>query len=157
MKINPAKLIASILICQLAGAAGSFFTLPSIATWYASLQKPWFTPPGWAFAPVWITLFLLMGISLYLVWEKGLGRKDVKASINMFAIQLALNIAWSLIFFGLRLPLHAFVEIMLLWLAILASIIMFRRIDRRAGLILLPYIIWVSIAALLNLYIWILN
>lgn len=151
------KLIASIIICQLAGAVGLIFTTPAISTWYAGLEKPWFNPPNWLFAPVWITLYLLMGIALFLVWDKGLGKKNVKASINMFAIQLVLNALWSLIFFGLRLPLYALIEIILLWMAILATIIMFYRIDRRAGIILLPYIIWVSIAMLLNLYIWILN
>ena len=152
-----ARLIISIVVCQLAGVIGSVFTAPSITAWYSGLNKPFFTPPNWLFAPVWITLYLLMGIALFLIWNKGLGRKNVKASINMFAIQLALNIVWSLIFFGIRMPLYAFIEIILLWIAIAATILLFWRIDRRAGAILVPYIVWVTIASALNLFIWILN
>jgi len=146
------KLIISILICQLAGVFGSFFTSPSIGTWYADLQKPFFTPPNWVFAPVWITLFTLMGISLYLLWDK----KD-KISLSIFGIQLVLNVLWSLLFFGLQNPFYAFIEIVILWFAILVSIVKFFKIDKKAGLILLPYILWVSIAAALNYYVWILN
>ena len=146
------KLIIAVLICQLAGVFGSLFTSPSIGTWYAQLEKPFFTPPNWVFGPVWITLFTLMGISLYLVWNK----KD-KVSISIFGVQLVLNALWSLLFFGLQNPFYALVEIIILWFAILITIVKFYKIDKRAGLILLPYILWVSIATALNYYVWILN
>lgn len=157
MKIRFDKLIASIVICQAAGGIGSIFTVPAISTWYSSLVKPWFTPPNWAFAPVWTTLFVLMGIALYLVWDKGLEREDVRIAVSIFGIQLILNALWSVIFFGLQSPFYAFIEVMVLWVAILATIVSFYRISRPAGLILIPYIIWVTVASLLNYYVWILN
>ena len=151
------KLIAAILVCQLAGITGSFFTTPNIATWYASISKPAFTPPNWIFAPVWTTLFLLMGISLYLVWEKGFEKKEVKLAISVFGVQLVLNIVWSLLFFGLQNPFFAFIEIIVLWVVILINIILFYRISEKAGFLLVPYILWVSFAAFLNYSIWLLN
>lgn len=146
------KLIIAILICQLAGVFGSIFTSPSIGTWYVELEKPFFTPPNWLFGPVWITLFTLMGISLYLVWDK----KD-KFAISIFGIQFVLNALWSLLFFGLQNPFYGLIEIIVLWFAILITIVRFYKIDKRAGIILFPYILWVSIAAALNYYIWVLN
>ena len=151
------KLIVSILICQGAGVVGSLFTSPAIPTWYAMLQKPSFNPPNWLFAPVWIILFLLMGISLYLIWSKGLENRKVKVVIFVFATQLILNILWSFLFFGLHLPLYAFAEIIILWLAILLTIVSFYRISKTAGLLLLPYIFWVSFATILNFFIWQMN
>ena len=151
------KLIVAILVCQLAGFVGSIFTSPAISGWYASIQKPLFNPPNWVFAPVWTTLFLLMGISLYLIWDKGLEKKDVKLAVSVFGVQLALNIVWSFLFFGLQSPFLAFIEIVLLWIAILATIILFYRISKKAGLLLAPYLLWVSFAAFLNYSIWILN
>lgn len=155
MKIDIKKLMISIIVCLLAGMIGSFFTTPSIATWYASLIKPSFSPPNWVFAPVWTTLFILMGLSLYLVWSRGL--KKVKLEITIFGVQLILNIIWSVLFFGLRSPLYAFVEIIVLWLAILIIIIKFYKVSKNAAYLLIPYILWVSIASLLNYYILILN
>ena len=151
------KLVVAILVCQLAGVVGSIFTTPSIATWYATLQKPFFSPPNWLFAPVWITLFILMGISLYLVWDKGLKDKGVKISISVFAVQLFLNALWSFLFFGLQNPLYGLIEIIILWVAILITIFEFYKVDKKAALLLLPYILWVSIATVLNYYIFVLN
>jgi benzodiazapine receptor len=151
------KLIISILVCQGAGVIGSVFTSPAIPTWYASLEKPSFNPPNWIFAPVWTLLFLLMGISLYLIWERGLENKKVRTAIFIFSVQLALNIVWSVIFFGLQAPLYAFVEIIILWLAILITIISFYKISKLAAFLLLPYILWVSFASILNFSIMILN
>lgn len=148
------KLIASILICQIAGVIGSVFTTPSITTWYADLQKPGFSPPNWVFGPVWITLYTLMGISLYLVWNK---KKNIKIPLTLFFIQLILNSIWSIIFFGLQNPFYALIEIIILWIMILLTIISFYKVSKKAGLLLLPYIIWVSVATILNYYIWILN
>jgi len=158
MKINNiAKLVIAIIICQMAGVIGSIFTSPSIPTWYATIQKPSFTPPGWLIGSVWIILYTLMGISLYLVWVKGLRNKRVKESLLIFGIQLILNALWSILFFGLKSPLSAFIEIIILWFAILISIIKFHKISEKAGLLLIPYILWVSFAAFLNLSIYLLN
>jgi len=151
------KFIVSILVCQMAGVVGSFFTYPSIPTWYATLQKPSFSPPNWLFAPVWITLFTLMGVSAYLVWNKGLKNKQVKESLSIFGIQLILNAFWSFLFFGLKSPLYAFIEIIILWGAIVLTILKFYKISKKAGLLLFPYIIWVSFAMVLNFYVWRLN
>jgi translocator protein len=156
-KVNFFKLFTSILLCQLAGAIGSVFTASSLENWYLLLEKPAFTPPSWVFFPAWVTLYTLMGISLYLVWEKGLQKQEVKTAMFIFGVQLGLNALWSFIFFGLRSPYYAFVEIILLWLAIFLTILKFRPISKIASYLLLPYILWVSFAMLLNYNIWILN
>jgi benzodiazapine receptor len=150
-------LFSSIIICQLAGIIGSLFTTPSIPSWYAGINKPSFNPPNWVFAPVWTTLFLLMGISLYLVLRTGFNDKNVKIALAVFIFQLVLNSLWSFLFFGLHSPFLAFIEIIFLWIAILASIILFFRISWVAGILLIPYILWVSFASVLNFTIWRLN
>ncbi len=158
MKINDTfKLIIAIIVSELAGIIGSAFTMPSIAGWYAGLVKPALNPPAWVFGPVWTTLFALMGIAAFLVWRKGLDRKDVKVALGIFIGQLVLNTLWSIIFFGLHNPGGAFVEIIFLWLAILATIIAFVKISRPAVWLLVPYIIWVSFAGYLNYSIWQVN
>jgi len=151
------RLITSIVICLTAGALGSFFTTPAISTWYATLIKPSIAPPNWVFFPVWTALFIMMGISLFLVWKKGFQDHLVKAALSVFAIQLILNILWSAAFFGLRSPLAGLIEIIILWVAILAMILRFMRISKVAGLLLIPYIIWVTFAAMINFLIWSLN
>jgi benzodiazapine receptor len=150
-------LFSSIIICQLAGIIGSIFTTPAIPTWYANINKPTFRPPNWVFAPVWTTLYLLMGIALFLVLRKGLNEKGIKIAVAVFALQLVLNALWSYLFFGLESPFAAFIEIIFLWAAILISIILFFRISPVAGALLIPYIIWVSFASVLNFAIWRLN
>ena len=155
-KVLP-KLIVSILICLGAGVAGSVFTTPQIPGWYAGLTKPWFTPPSWVFGPVWTTLYLLMGIALFLVWRKGLERPDVRLGVILFAVQLIFNTAWSLVFFGLQSTLGGLVCIVILWVLILATLIQFWKIDRIAGALLIPYIAWVTIATGLNYGIMVLN
>lgn len=155
--LEVAKLVASIVICQLAGLVGSVFTTPSIPTWYAALRKPSFSPPNWLFAPVWITLFILMGVSAYLVWRKGLEGQGVKVALAIFIVQLALNTTWSVVFFGLHSLLGGLVVITILWVAILLTILRFLKISNAAGLLLVPYLLWVSFAAVLNLFIWRLN
>jgi tryptophan-rich sensory protein len=144
------KLLVAIFACQIAGVVGSIFTAPSIPTWYATLKKPDFTPPNWVFAPAWTFLFVLMGVSAYLVWNKGLENKNVKMALLIFSIQLALNMLWSFLFFGLKSPLYAFFEILILWLVIMLTIVNFSRISKTASWLLIPYIIWVSFAAILN-------
>lgn len=154
---NALKLAASVIICLFAGYIGSLFTRPFIPTWYATLKKPPFNPPDWVFAPVWTSLFILMGVSAYLVWHKGLQNKEVKVSLSIFGVQLVLNVLWSFLFFGLQSPIYAFAEIAILWAAIVLTVINFYRISRTAGLLLLPYIIWVTFAAFLNFSIWRMN
>lgn len=154
-KINYLRLISSIVICQLAGIIGSFFTVSSVSTWYLTLNKPFFNPPSWLFGPVWITLYLLMGISLYLIWNNY--SKDMKLPLIFFGIQLGLNSLWSIIFFGLQNPLFAFIEIIILWVFIFLSIIGFYKKSKTAAYLLIPYILWVSFAAILNFSIFYLN
>jgi tryptophan-rich sensory protein len=151
------KLVIAIAISELAGILGTVFTSSSIPTWYATLQKPSFNPPNWIFGPVWTMLFLLMGIALFLVWQKGTHRKEVKLATIIFGTQLVLNTFWSIIFFGLQSPRYAFVEIIFLWIAIVATIITFYKISKPAAGLLVPYILWVSFAAYLNYTIWMLN
>jgi benzodiazapine receptor len=151
------KLIVSLIICQLAGFVGSLFTTPSIPIWYASLEKPSFNPPNWVFSPVWISLFVLMGISLFLVWQKTLHYPGVSSALFWFGIQLFLNMLWSVLFFGLKSPFFAFVGIIFLWVAIFLTLVKSFKVSRLAGVLLVPYICWVSFAAVLNFSIWNLN
>lgn len=154
---NTSKLVITIAISELAGIVGSVFTASSVASWYTQLTKPTINPPAWVFGPVWTTLFALMGIAAFLVWKKGLERRDVKIALALFIGQLVLNTFWSIIFFGLRSPGGALTEIVFLWLAILATIIAFARISKPAAWLLLPYILWVSFAMYLNYVLWTLN
>jgi benzodiazapine receptor len=155
--IDIIKLLISIAVCQLAGFIGSLFTTPAIPNWYASLNKPSFTPPNWLFSPVWISLYFLMGISLFIVWHVGFKEQNVKIAIAIFAIQLILNSLWSVVFFGSKSPLGGFIVIIFLWIAILATIISFFKISKAAGILLTPYILWVSFAAVLNFFLFWLN
>jgi benzodiazapine receptor len=157
MKPKLIPLIALILVCQLAGLLGSFFTAPSIPAWYAGLEKPSFSPPNWLFAPVWLILYTLMGVAAYLIWERGIGRKEARSALIIFALQLVLNTFWSLLFFGLQSPKLALIEIVILWFFIFLTIWKFAKISSLAGLLLLPYLAWVSFAALLNFFIFRLN
>jgi benzodiazapine receptor len=149
-------LLILVAICLGAGAVGSLFTSPSIPTWYATLQKPSWTPPSWLFAPVWTLLYLAMAVAAWLVWRKG-GLAGAKLALALFAFQLILNVCWSAIFFSARMPGLAFAEIVLLWLMILATIIAFRPISQAGALLMLPYLLWVGFASALNFAIWRLN
>lgn len=151
------KLVIAIAVCEFAGFIGSIFTSSSVGSWYATVIRPEFAPPNWVFAPVWTALFALMGIAAFLVWKNGLGQKRVRIALSIFGLQLALNVVWSLIFFGLRSPGYAFLEIIVLWLAILATMVSFYRVRKAAAYILLPYLLWVSFAVYLNYAIWQLN
>lgn len=155
MKINNLlKLIIAILVAELAGVIGSIFTVTAIPIWYAALAKPALNPPNWVFAPVWSALFVLMGVAAFLVWRQGLDKKAVRIALIIFLGQLALNSLWSMIFFGLHNPGTAFLEIIILWLAILATIFFFYKVSRPAAYLLIPYILWVSFAGYLNFSIW---
>lgn len=150
------KLIIALIIPQLAGGLGSVFTAASVKSWYLTLEKPLLNPPSWVFGPVWTILFLLMGYAFYLVWISDGKEKKITAYIT-FAIQLVLNIFWSAIFFGLKSPGLALMEIWFLWLAIIFNIFAFYRISRLSAWLLIPYLLWVTFAAYLNYSIWILN
>jgi len=158
MKLNVPKLALSIAFCFLFAFAGGTFTPEPGSEWYYQLlNKPSWNPPDWLFPPAWTLFFLLMGIALYLVvteWDKN---KLVKGALAVFGVQLLLNLAWSALFFGLHSPLFALVDIVLLWLAIVLTIVKFRAISPLAGNLLIPYLLWVSFASYLNFTIWQLN
>jgi benzodiazapine receptor len=151
------RLVISIVACQCAGIVGSIFTMGAIPTWYAALQKPPFAPPNWLFAPAWITLYLLMAISAFLVWRTGLENRQTRTALIVFLVQLILNALWSIAFFGLQSPLYGLIVIIALWIAILVTIIKFFRISTIAGALMVPYILWVSFATVLNGSILMLN
>jgi len=154
---NILKLVVAVLLCQAAGILGSLATAPAIPGWYKGLAKPSFTPPNWLFGPAWITLYLLMGIALFLVWRQGLDRPGVKAALALFFIQLGLNALWSWLFFGWHQLGLAFAEIVLLWVVILLVTIKFFALSRAAGWLLVPYLLWVMFASVLNFSLWRLN
>lgn len=154
---NITKLIISIVICQLAGVIGSFFTMDAIPVWYETLAKPSFNPPSWLFGPVWIFLYLLMGIALFLIWKEDLKNKEVKTAFTVFIIQLIFNASWSIVFFGMRSTAGGLIVIIILWILILISILKFMKISKTAGILLIPYLLWVTFAAILNYSIYNLN
>lgn len=155
-KDNLLILVLSIVVCELAGVAGSIVTMPAIAGWYSMIAKPFFTPPSWLFAPVWIILFLLMGLSLYYVLTVK-HTKDTLLGVTLFGTQLLLNILWSLIFFGVHSTFFAFVEIIILLITIILTIDVFWRINKTSAYLLIPYAVWVGIASILTYSIWVLN
>jgi len=171
MKINNAfKLIIAIVVSELAGIIGSVFTISAIPNWYAGLVKPALNPPSWLFGPAWTTLYALMGIAAFLIWREyskltpseveGVvpqRKRQIKAALGVFGIQLFLNAIWSVIFFGLHSSGWALVDIAALWLAIIWTMIVFYKISKPAAYLLVPYILWVSFAGYLNYAIWILN
>ncbi|MBU0530912.1 MAG: TspO/MBR family protein [Candidatus Uhrbacteria bacterium] len=153
------QLVAAVAIAHAAGVIGSFFTVTSVGTWYADLVRPEFAPPNWLFGPVWLTLFTLMGIAAWLIWinkEKKL-RECRKVALIFFGVQLGMNSIWSILFFGMQNPAAALFEIVMLWIMILATIIVFWKINKAASILLWPYLVWVSFAAYLNLMFVILN
>jgi tryptophan-rich sensory protein len=156
-KIDFVKLIAAIIVCQLAGAIGSFFTMPNIPTWYNGLAKPSFAPLGSVIGAVWITLYTLMGIALYIVWQRGFGKQEVKNAVSAFGLQLVLNALWSFLFFGLRSPFYGIVGIVLMWFAIAYTMLKFWKVSKNATYLLVPYIAWVTFAGYLNFTIWQMN
>lgn len=151
------KLFISIAIPLLVGLVGSAVTFPAIPAWYATLTKPAFSPPNWLFGPVWTVLYILMGIAFYLVWKKGTKSEKVRAAIWVYGIQLVVNALWSAVFFGLRSPPGGFVVIILLLVLIIAMIRQFYRVNTWAAYLLVPYLLWVAFATVLNLNVWILN
>jgi translocator protein len=149
-------LLAFLVLCFTVAAVGSWVTATSVNTWFPTLNKPSFNPPAWVFGPVWTVLYALMAVAAWRVWRQA-GFRAGRAALTAFGLQLALNLSWSVIFFGLKSIDMAVVCIVALWLAITITIALFRRIDRWAEWLLLPYLAWVSFAALLNMAIWKLN
>ena len=164
MKLNNFfKLVIAIGVSELAGIIGSVFTISAIPNWYAGLVKPALNPPAWVFGPAWTTLYALMGIAAFLIWSsyakasEGQAKRQIKIALGVFGIQLFLNAIWSIIFFGLHSPGWALVDIVLLWLAIVWTMVVFYKISRPAAYLLVPYLLWVSFASYLNYAIWVLN
>jgi len=151
------KFVIAVAFPLVVGGLSGFSTSRGVETWYPTLAKPSFNPPSWVFGPVWTTLYILMGIAAFFVWRKGFAREGVKFALSLFVVQLSLNGLWSIVFFGLQWPGWAVVEIALLWLTIVATLIAFWRVTTAAGWLLVPYLAWVSFAAVLNGSIWMLN
>ncbi len=152
------RILTVVITCVAIGYFSGLVTRTSVETWFPTLVKPSFNPPAWVFAPVWTTLYIMMGIAAGLVWNKINNSPDtVKTALIYFSIQLGLNALWSILFFGLKNPLLALIEIVLLWLMIYEAYIKFGKIDKVAGYLFLPYLFWVSFASVLNASIWWLN
>jgi tryptophan-rich sensory protein len=151
------RYVLSIGICLSAGALGTFSTISSITTWYIYLNKPSFSPPNWIFGPVWTLLYILMGISLAIIWQKSLKTKKIRDAVYLFGIQLLLNAIWSPVFFGAKNLFLALIIIILMWIFILRTILAFGKINKVASHLLYPYIAWVSFATILNFSVWVLN
>jgi len=149
--------LACILIPLIVGAIGSLITYPGISGWFPGLTKPWFSPPNWVFGPVWTILYILMGISLWLVIRNGWEGEDVRRAMALFGLQLVANFFWSILFFGLQSPLGGLIDIVILWVLIMGTILVFRKISLTASYLLVPYLCWVSFATLVNAAIVILN
>lgn len=150
-------LVSFLLLSLGAGGISSLFTTPAIPTWYATLVRPDIAPPSWVFGPVWTTLYLLMGIAAFFVWRKGRHHHAGRVALGLFLVQLALNALWSFIFFGLQNLPGAFVEIVLLWVMIVATMRAFAHVSRTAAWLLAPYLAWVTFAAYLSHAFWQLN
>jgi benzodiazapine receptor len=147
-----------IVTCVAAGYLAGIATQSGVNTWFPTLEKPFFNPPSWVFAPVWTMLYIMMGIAGGIVWSRIEVQKDaVTKALTLFAIQLALNILWSFLFFWLQNPFLAFIEIILLWLIIYETYLKFAKIDKVAGYLFIPYLMWVAFAAVLNGSLWWLN
>ena len=154
---NFMRLAFAAAIPLVVGGLSGFVTAQGVQDWYPTLIKPSFNPPSWVFGPVWTLLYLMMGIASFLVWQKGWESGAVKTALAFFAIQLILNGLWSILFFGMRMPGLAFLEILVLWVSIGLTLVLFWRVTPVAGMLLFPYQAWVTFAAVLNGAIWILN
>jgi benzodiazapine receptor len=150
------RLLASLLFTVGLGSLGGLFTASEIETWYAGLNKPSFNPPSYVFAPVWTVLYILMGISFYLIWKQPVSQVRT-AAVLFFLVQFVLNFFWSFIFFNQHMIAGALIEMLFMWLFIAFTINEFRKMSKVAAWLLVPYILWVSFAAVLNFYIWRLN
>lgn len=154
---NTLKLIIAVAIPLVVGGTSGFFTVAGVESWYQAINKPSWNPPNWVFGPVWTSLYILMGVALFLVWKADTSAELKKIAVGLFAIQLLLNFCWSFIFFYLQQPGCAVVELAALWLFILLTIFAFAQVNKTAAWLLVPYISWVSFAGILNYTIWKLN
>jgi len=154
---NIAQLFLFIFLVEIIGSLGTLATTPNIPLWYNYLVKPPLNPPNWVFGPVWTTLFALMGTSLFIIWKKGIKKKVVKKALTVFTIQLGINVLWSFLFFGLKSPYLGLICIGALWIFIILTIRDFIHIHKIAGILLIPYLLWVSLAMYLNAGIVLLN
>lgn len=151
--------ILSVLLGELVGVIGSIpiFTTNAISAWYAVLIKPSFAPPNWIFGPAWLVLYALIGLSAYVFWLKGKGKRGARTSLGLFGVQIALNVLWPVLFFGLRSPVLGLIDIVALIVAVVAVIARFYKVSRASAYLLVPYVLWVAFATLLNFYILVLN
>ena len=157
MKIHWKELILSLFICFLPALFGSLFMIGTIDSWYASLNKPWFTPPNWVFGPVWTALYLLIGISLYLIWISRTNTFRKTTALSFFGIQLVLNALWTPVFFSAQSIPFSLIIIFALDIIVIITLWRFYELEKRAGYLLIPYLTWLCIATLLNLSVFILN
>ncbi len=157
MKKQAFQLFIAILVCLSAGAIGSLFTMEAIPNWYATLEKPAFTPPNWVFGPVWTMLYILMGIALFLIWRIESPRSEVRRAVIFFGFHLVINASWSIVFFGFQNPTAAFFVILFLIITLLMSMNDFWKLDKKAAFLLTPYLFWVCYATALNFSIMRLN
>ena len=157
-KINPVlKLIISIAVPLAVGAIGGYFTSSSVDDWFTTLSKPPFNPPGWVFMPVWTTLYILMGIAFFLIWNSNAAQEKKNTAYKYYWLQLFFNFLWSMIFFYFKQPGYALIDIAVLLIMIAVTIFNFRKISKTAGWMLVPYLCWVAFATALNFEIWRLN
>ena len=151
-------LLLVVVLVELVGASGSLFTVQSLSEWYTTLERPALAPPNWVFGPVWTTLFALIGGAVWLVWRRAEAQpRAVKTALVVFAVHFVANVAWSAVFFGQQAIAAGLAVILLLWLLIVATMVVFARVDRRATVLLVPYLLWVSFATYLNYQFWVLN
>lgn len=151
------KVIISLAATFSAPVIASLVTNPAASNWYVNLNKPSFNPPGWIFGPVWTVLYILMAVSAALVWHRGLHFRKVRIALELYMLQLVLNAIWTPLFFGLQMPLLAFIDIGLLWAAVILTILAFLRVSRYAALLMSPYLVWTTFAAILNFSLWFIN
>jgi tryptophan-rich sensory protein len=157
-KSNFLGLLIAVLLPIIGGGLVGLLTSRDVSSWYPTLQKPAWNPPNWIFGPAWTILYGLMGLASWLIWRKrGEQEGQVRTALNWYVLQLGLNFLWSVLFFGLRRPDLALLEIVLLWAAILVTMVKFARIDRLAAGLMIPYQLWVTFATALNAAIWWLN
>lgn len=152
------RILSAVVTCLVVGYFSGIVTRSAITTWYPTLIKPSFNPPNWVFAPVWSMLYIMMGIAAGLVWDRiDFEKETVRKALQFFSIQLALNAMWSYLFFGMKNPMLAGVEIIILWLMIYETYFIFSKVNKISGYLLIPYLLWVGFATVLNASIWWLN
>ena len=150
-------LIVAVALPLVVGVLGSVLTFDAVREWYPTLVRPSFAPPTWVFGPVWTTLYVMMGVASWLVWRQGFARSEVRGALALYAVQLAFNLAWSWVFFGMQRPFLALLEIAVLLVLIGVTILRFAPLSRTAAMLMAPYLVWVAFATVLNGGFWWLN